>query len=85
MDRRWLMRTGLALLVRPGLWVTAMRTVWRLRRDRWWARSPHLPVPPPDYLRFRMVTAYGEADARPPTHDVVTYLQWCRSWPAVRT
>jgi hypothetical protein len=73
-----------AIAVRPELWATALRTVWRLRRDRWWEAAPFFPVPSPDYLRFRMVTAYGDATANPSVDDVVTYLRWCRAWPAVR-
>lgn len=77
-------RTVGAIVLRPGLWSTAIRTVWRLRRDRWWSAAPFVPVPSPSYLRFRMVTAYGDAGAGPSVDDVVTYLRWCRAWPAVR-
>ena len=30
-----------------------------LAPDGWWRRPPHLPLPDPAYLRFRMVTAHG--------------------------
>ena len=33
----------------------------RLARPGWWRRPPFLPLPAPDYLRFRMETAYGGA------------------------
>lgn len=23
---------------------------------------------------------YGDAQAQPRAHDLITYLQWCRSW-----
>ncbi|MDE0602999.1 MAG: hypothetical protein OXI18_01225 [bacterium] len=57
------------LLMRPSLWTTAIRLGWRLRL-----------VPDSAYLRFRMVTMYGDAQAQPRAHDLITYLQWCRSW-----
>jgi len=46
----------------------------------WWRRAPFLPLPSPDYLRFRLQTAYGGAgDRAPEPEDIVTYLRWCRS------
>jgi hypothetical protein len=39
-----------------------------------------LPVPSGDYLRFRMVTQYGDADRRPEPTDALAYLAWCRDW-----
>lgn len=76
-------RAAAAVLVRPWLWVTAVRQLRRLVPDRWWSRRPHLPVPDPAYLRFRLVTAYGGAGGDPRPDDVVTYLHWCRAWPRV--
>jgi hypothetical protein len=77
-------RAVLALLVRPDLWWTAVRVALRLAPAGWWRRPPFLPLPSPQYLRFRMVTAYGgdgSSPARPA--DLVAYLEWCRAWPAV--
>jgi hypothetical protein len=34
-------------------------------------------VPPRDYVRFRLETAYGP-DARVEASDIVEYLEWCR-------
>jgi hypothetical protein len=70
----------LAVLRHPGLWPTAARQVRRLAPRGWWRRPPFLPIPSSDYLRFRLVTQYGEA-TNPSPHDVVSYLQWCRDWP----
>jgi hypothetical protein len=39
---------------------------------------PFLPLPDAGYLRFRLVTAYGDA-AAPTPDDLVSYLEWCRS------
>ena len=46
-----------------------MRMGWRLRL-----------IPDPAYMKFRMVTMYGDADAQPRSHDLITYLKWCRAW-----
>jgi hypothetical protein len=72
------------VLARPGLWATAIRQVWRLARPRWWRRRPFLPLPDPDYLRFRLETQYGggSGDAPPDPHDLVDYLEWCRELAA---
>jgi hypothetical protein len=72
----WL-RAGLLVLTRPTLWLTALGQASRLARPRWWARAPFLPVPDPDYLRFRFETQYGSG-GRPDPHDLVAYLEWCR-------
>lgn len=74
----------LAVLCRPLLWGTAVRQIVRLSPRRWWSRAPFLPIPPADYMEFRMVTQYGgdhgsiRNDIRP--IDVVDYLQWCKQW-----
>lgn len=77
----WGLRATGAVLVRPSLWVTAVAQLLRLAPPGWWRRWPPLPRPDGDYLRFRMVTAYGDPDRRPDPADVVTYLHWCRAWP----
>ena len=76
-DREFWVRATLAVLARPGLWMIAVSQALRLARPRWWARAPFVPVPDPDYLRFRFETQYGSA-GRPDPHDLVTYLEWCR-------
>lgn len=83
MSVAWVLRAGVAVAVRPVLWTTAVRQLWRLRRGSWWRQAPFLPVPTPEYLRFRLVTAYGDPDRAPLIADVVTYLHWCRAWPRV--
>jgi hypothetical protein len=72
-----------AVIVRPGLWGTALRQVVQLAPRGWWRRWPFLPLPDRDYLAFRMQTAYGSAGASPTVSDVTSYLTWCRVWPRV--
>lgn len=74
----------LAVLRHPSLWWTALRVLLRMAPTGWWRRRPFLPLPDPGYLRFRMVTAYGGDGSTPADpEDLLTYLRWCRAWPAV--
>jgi hypothetical protein len=70
-------RSAVLVLVRPSLWTTAVAQAHRLARSRWWTRAPYLPLPDPDYLRFRFETEYGTGGG-PDPHDLVAYLEWCR-------
>jgi hypothetical protein len=47
------------LLRHPASSWALARAGWRLRRLRWWRRSPYLPLPDPTYWRFRVMTANG--------------------------
>jgi hypothetical protein len=72
-----------AVLSHPLLWGTALRQMHFLAPSGWWRRAPFLPLPDPAYMRFRIVTAYGgDGSAEPKPSDLITYLRWCRSWPA---
>lgn len=73
----WLPVLG-AVLVRPRLWVTALRQLRRLARRDWWRRAPFLPLPGRAYLGFRLETQYGGGSRRPAPHDVIHYLSWCQ-------
>jgi len=67
--------------VRPALWGTAVTQLFRLATPGWWRRAPFLPLPSPDYLRFRLVTIYGgTGDVDPEVADLIAYLEWCRAW-----
>lgn len=74
-------RSGIVRLVagaglRPGLLVAVVGAAWRFRARGWWRRPPFLPLPPRDYLDWRMHTAYGD-DGRPPTTgELERYLRW---------
>jgi hypothetical protein len=77
LDRRVWLSASAAVLVRPWLWSTAVRQLVRMARPGWWRRAPFLPLPDPDYARFRLETAYGP-DGAPRREDLVSYLEWCR-------
>ena len=44
----------------------------------WWRRPPHLPLPDPAYVAFRLETMYGQSGRAPAPADVLAYLHWCR-------
>ena len=71
-DVSW--RAGLAVLARPGLWPSAAR----LLPPGWWRRVPPRLSLPPDYVRFRVQTMYGDGRTGIEPDDLVAYLQWCR-------
>jgi len=75
----WL-RVAVAVGRRPRLWRTALRQLRRTAAPGWYRRPPFLPVPSGDYLRFRLITQYGDPNHRPVPSDVVNYLAWCRQW-----
>ena len=68
------LRSLAAVARRPSLWRVALRMVPK----GWWKRWPPVPLPPPDYRRFRTETMYGSGGVLEP-EDLVAYLEWCRS------
>lgn len=69
-----------AVAARPSLWATAVRQIVVLAAPGWWRRRPFLPLPDREYMRFRMVTQYGDPDHPMEPADVVAYLHWCRAY-----
>ena len=63
-------------LVDPRLIGRLVRTGWRFRARRWYARPPFLPLPPSDYMDWRMHTAYGEDGGAPTRTELKRYLRW---------
>lgn len=72
--------TVLALrsLRRPRLGADLLGVAWRFRARGWYRRFPFLPLPPREYVQWRMHTAYGHHDAVPPPEDVERYARWVR-------
>lgn len=71
-------RLALRGLVNPRLAVDLVRLAWSFRARAWYRRPPFLPLPPRDYLEWRMFTAYGDEHAVPPLEDVVRFARWRR-------
>ncbi len=72
------LRLALKALVRPRLAVDLLRLAWSFRARDWYRRPPFLPLPPRDYMRWRMFTAYGDEQAIPPAQDVANFARWRR-------
>lgn len=71
-------RLVLRALVHPRLALDLVRLVWSFRARQWYRRPPFLPLPPREYIRWRMFTAYGDEAAVPPVEDVVRFARWRR-------
>ncbi len=79
-SNNWLLGNGVALARRPDLWRTALRVARVHAPSRWWAKKPFLPVPDEGWMDFRFETAFADVDGRPEPHQLIEYLEWCRSW-----
>ena len=82
--RSWVLDAAWAVLATPSLWPAALRQLRRLADPGWWRSPPPAPMPPPEYQRFRALTAYGDPEGRMAREDVLAYLRWCRDWERVR-
>ncbi|MGH9068990.1 MAG: hypothetical protein ACRD0J_16115 [Acidimicrobiales bacterium] len=70
-----------ALVLRPGLWPTAVGQVVATAAPGWWRRPPHLPLPLPAWLGFRQECATGNRTGPLRPDEVVSWLEWCRAQP----
>jgi hypothetical protein len=66
---------GLALRD-PRLVPLLLGTAWRFRAKGWYRRAPFLPLPPAEYVAWRLHTAYGDGDALPQAAELARYLRW---------
>jgi len=62
--------------VRPRLLGLLIRSAWRFRARGWYRRPPFLPLPPPEYVDWRLHTAYGEVERAPSPDELERYLRW---------
>ena len=60
----------------PSTAAALLGVAWRFRRRGWFRQFPFVPVPDRDYVKWRMLTAYGDSNAIPPAADVVRYARW---------
>ncbi len=69
-----------AVFLRPYLWGEAVRSMWKFSRAGWWKTWPPLPLPPADYLAFRVQTHNGGTghDGGFAPDDLVAFLKWGR-------
>jgi hypothetical protein len=73
---RLILALGFRSLKKPSLGAALIRVAWRFRRRHWYRRPPFLPVPDRNYLRWRMLTAYGDPNVVPPPDDIARYARW---------
>jgi hypothetical protein len=64
------------VLRKPTLIPALVALSWASRPKRWYLRPPFLPLPPSEYLRWRMHTAYGDLGGDPPLRESARYLRW---------
>lgn len=79
--RQWsALAFGLAwrALLNPRAALDLIGLAWALRARDWYRVPPYLPLPPAEYLRWRMYTAYGDEDRVPPAGDVLRMARWRR-------
>jgi hypothetical protein len=73
-----LLRLATALLSRPDLWSTALRTALRMAPNQWWR---HGIVPPAEYRQYRANAVYGLPLFDVPPPEFIRYLEWCKDFP----
>ena len=72
------LRLTLRGAVNPRVALDLLTMAWAMRRREWYRHPPFLPVPPAEYVRWRMYTAYGDEAAVPPIEDVLNFARWRR-------
>lgn len=60
----------------PRLVPLLLGAAWRFRARDWYRRAPYLPLPPADYVEWRLHTAYGDGDVTPEMAELGHYLRW---------
>jgi hypothetical protein len=73
-----LLRVSVLCMKQPGLIGPALAAAWRFRAAGWYRRPPFLPLPPADYMAWRLETAFGDRSAVPSDGELSRYLRWTR-------
>ncbi len=72
---RLIFRLVLRLALHPVRAMRALRAGLRFRARDWARRPPFLPLPPREYIEWRLHTAYG-SEGVPTAPEVERYLRW---------
>jgi hypothetical protein len=73
---KWLVKLFFALLCKPSLWISAIKQVFMLAKNRWSLVFPFLPFPSSDFMEFRLITYQGEVEKLPEVKVVIAWLSW---------
>jgi hypothetical protein len=65
-------------LLDPRVARDLLSLAWAMRARGWYRAPPFLPLPPPEYLRWRMYTAFGDEESLPSAPEIVRYARWRR-------
>lgn len=63
------------VLREPRLLPLLLGAAWRFRAKNWYRRAPFLPLPPAEYVEWRLHTAYGD-EGTPEPVEIARYLRW---------
>jgi hypothetical protein len=74
--RRLLGSLARLVLRHPSLAPPLFAAAWRFRRRNWYRTPPFLPLPPDEYVAWRLHTAYGDESHFPPARELARYLRW---------
>jgi hypothetical protein len=69
-------RMFLRALARPRLLLLLPMVGWRFRKRDWYLHWPFLPLPPAEYIAWRLHTAFGAEAATPNAEQAEVYLRW---------
>jgi hypothetical protein len=62
----------------PRLLFPLISVGWRSRHRDWYRRWPFLPLPPAEYLAWRLHTAFGDEQTVPTPEQAKAFLRWSR-------
>jgi len=52
---------------------------WTFRKKNWYRYFPYIPIPPRNYIEWRIETAYGDKSFKNiRLRDVFAYIRWHR-------
>lgn len=72
------LRLAARAAVRPAVAWDLLTLLWAFRRRHWYRTPPFLPLPPREYVAWRLYTAYGDERAVPSVDDVLRFAKWRR-------